>query len=422
MTPARKTTRSPFGKIATKRGKYYAEYSHDLAKHTPGHGFKTRNQAQKWLDTEQDLIAEGRWTPPKQRREEARAQAERDAAQTLTVAQLIDHWLTNAPFRETTRRSHRKRLNLRVLGEVDPLGRNVLQLHGVEPLGDERVVDVDKARIKQWVREMEQAWPHDSPGYSTSYYAKKRLNTAFRWAIDELELIKDNPVSAVSMPAPHNQTKEQAVIADTEAQALITAFPQWLQHSPRLMLFAGLRLGELLELRVKDLDGVNTPGTPITLHVRRNMQDTNRAHGGKEVLINQQPKTPAAIRAITLDLATSEAIREHLTEHGKTSNPEALIVSRKSGAQFTQGNYRDNYFNPAKRTIGRPDITPHSTRRYYGTKLVTFALAGQFSLEDARRLIGHETTEQLMEYMRAQSDYKDRAASAFTALAAKHNT
>ncbi|MCT2023186.1 tyrosine-type recombinase/integrase [Corynebacterium sanguinis] len=409
-------TRATFGKIAAKNGKYYAEYSHDAAKHTPGHGFTKRHQAQKWLDREADLIAEGRWVPPKQRRDEAKRLAELEAAQSLTVAELIDDWLTRAPLKEATKRSHRKRLNLRVLGEVDPLGRNVLQLNGVTPLGDVRVIDVDKQRIRQWVREVESAWPQDSPGYSTSYHAKKRLNTAFKWAIDELELITENPVSTVSMKPPRNTTKDQTVLSDAEAQALIAAFPDWLQHAPRIMLYAGLRLGELLELRVKDLDGTTAPGTPLTIHIARNMQDTNTPTGGKEVLINDTPKTAAAVRSITLDIVTSDAIRQHLADFHKRA-PEALVVSRKGGTQFTQGNYRDNYFNPAKRHIGRPDITPHSTRRYYGTKLVTFALAGSFSLEDARRLMGHETTEQLMEYMRAQSDYRDRAAAAFNQIA-----
>lgn len=405
-------TRRSFGKITHKGKRYYAEYTHDGARHTAGQGFTTQRQAENWLDSERYLIDERRWTPPKHRRDAAKEQAARDAAQTLTVAELVDKWLTSSDIKESTRRSHKKTLDLRALGQIDPLGRNVLRLNGVEPLGDLRVVDVDRARMQAWIDEMKARWPMGKDGYATSYYARKRLSTAFNYAIKHLELIDANPLEHSTMKPPKNSTKDQAVLSDEEGQQLIAAFPDWLQHAPRIMLFAGLRLGELLELRVKDLENIGNSQAPITLHVRRNMQDTNAPDGGKEVLINDTPKSEAAKRAITLDPKTSEAIRDHLKEFGKT-NPEDLVVTRKNGTQFTQGNFRDAYFTPAKKSIGRPDISPHATRRYYGTKLVTFALAGEFSLEDARTLMGHETTEQLLEYMRAQSDYRDRAAAAF---------
>lgn len=66
-----------------------------------------------------------------------------------------------------------------------------------------------------------------------------------------------------------------------------------------------------------------------------------------------------------------------------------------------------------KKAAGRPDITPHDCRRFYGTQLVT---EGRVSLEEARRLMGHETVEQLLDYQRAAAGYEKRAAAALDTL------
>ena len=43
-------------------------------------------------------------------------------------------------------------------------------------------------------------------------------------------------------------------------------------------------------------------------------------------------------------------------------------------------------------------------------------MAGQLSMEEARRLMGHETVEQLMEYQRAEVGYQQRAAAALAGI------
>lgn len=416
-----KHTRELFGKLTKRKTangqtRWYAEYHHHKERHTPGVGFTTKQDAQDWLARERARISEGRWTAPRQRREDEQRAKELDATRSLTVTELLEDWLTRADnLKETTRRSHALRLKLRVLGEVDPLGRNTLEAKGVQPLGNERVVDVDKARIKRWVSETEKIWPYGKKGYSTTYYAQKRLATAFNWAITELELIEDNPVTAVPMRRPPNYTKSETVLSDTEVKTLTDNFPEWLRHAPQIMAGGGLRVGELLEVRVKDLKRINNPGTPLVITIARNVQDTTRVDGGKETIINTTPKTEAGARDVVLPTAASDAVRKHLRDFNKV-NPEDLVVSRRNGNQFTVGHFRDHHFKPAARTAGRPDATPHSMRRYYGTRLVGLVMRGIISLEDATRQMGHETKEMLLEYLRSSADYQDRIAAAFDEL------
>lgn len=402
----KRRSRNGWGTVRKTRDRFTAQYTGpDGARHTPGYSFATRTDAQGWLAAERRLIDREAWAPPKQRAQQAATEARREEERSMTVGELVDDWLERADLKQTTRASHRKRLELRALND-DVVGLNSLR--------NVRVVDVDRQRARQWVEEMNALWPQGSDGYSTSYYAHKRLVTAFNWARDELELIDGNPVALVKMRKPETRNRDEAVYTDAEADALVQGFPEWLRHAPMILLWCGLRLGELLELRRKDLTGI-APGAPMTLRVRRVMQDIDGENGGKVVVINDSPKSSAGRREVQVDAKTADAIRAHLLAAEK-KDPEALVVSRTNGNQFTQHGFRDRYFRAAKERAGRLDTSPHSCRRFYGTQLVRLVMAGQLSMEEARRLMGHETVEQLMEYQRAEVGYQQRAAAALAGI------
>lgn len=179
----------------------------------------------------------------------------------MTVGELVDDWLSRANnLKEPTRRTHRKKLELRALcpsipGELDSLK-------------DVRVVDVDRQRVRLWVEQMLAIWPYGADGYHACYYAHKRLVTAFNWAKNELQLIDSNPVSGVKMRKPQPGNRDEAVFTNDEANAIVKAFPDWLQHAPLILLYSGLRPGEMLELRLKDITGIKPGGnTDFLSHV-----------------------------------------------------------------------------------------------------------------------------------------------------------
>ncbi|MBU5655714.1 MAG: hypothetical protein ACYCDI_00020 [Corynebacterium aurimucosum] len=157
---------------------------------------------------------------------------------------------------------------------------------------------------------------------------------AFNWAKNELQLIDSNPVSGVKMRKPQPGNRDEAVFTNDEANAIVKAFPDWLQHAPLILLYCGLRPGEMLELRLKDITGIK-PGATMVLKVRCNTQDVDRVEGrGKEVLINDVPKADAALRDVNASAWVADAIRKHLKDMGKT-RPDDLVVSRKNGNHFT---------------------------------------------------------------------------------------
>lgn len=396
---ARRSTRRSFGKAEQlPSGKWRARYT--WPPHTARYAhkapdtFHARSHAEAWLDSEERLIALGIWTPPADREAEAEAAA-------LTVEELVDAWLGSPRYKESTRQSHRRKINARVLADTIP-GK-------FDSLKDLKVAEVDRRRIHLWWEQVCVTWPKQRSTNATAY---KRLHTAFEFAVNELQVIPENPVQVKGAgAAPRPESKDRPVIEVSEARALVEHSPARLQAPVQLLLWAGLRLGELLELRRRDLDGLKGRGV-VTLRIRRNVQRIKDMDTKKQVMMPiDTPKTDAGNRDIVLPATVGKALRAHAAEF-MGDDDDALVVTTLNGRQMMDTTFR-NRFNPAAEKAGRPDITPHDCRRFYGTMLVN---RGGVSLEEARRLMGHETVEQLMEYQRAARGYERRAAKQLEAM------
>ena len=382
-------TRRSFGQLdQLPSGRWRARYTAPTqARIAAPHTFAEKIDAEGWLAEERRLIDLGVWTPL----DERERKRETDS---ITVRELCSRWLSSGYMKDSTVASHRRKLDNRVL---------------CTPLADEPVVAVDRSRIVAWWTEVQASWPATANTNATAY---KRLHTAFQFAVETLDIIPTNPVQVKGAgKAPRPQSKDRPLITLTEAGSLTDGMSERLRTPMMLLLWAGLRLGELLELRRKDLRGLAGTGL-ITLQVRRNAQRLEDPDTHRQVMVPfDTPKTDAGNRNIVLPWTVSKALRAHCQDN-VADGPEALIVTTQTGEQMLDTTFR-NRFAPVKKAAGRPDITPHDCRRFYGTQLVT---EGRVSLEEARRLMGHETVEQLLDYQRAATGYEERAAAALNAL------
>lgn len=360
--------------------------------------FLTDGRAQGWLDSEERLIDRGDWTPPAERAAQA-AQAATRAE--LTVRELCDRWLSGARLKESTVDSHRRQLDARVL---------------CTDLADETVASVDRNRIRLWWAEVQDRWPDTGTANAHGY---KRLHTAFNWAVDELEVIPANPVKikGASVP-PRPQVRDKPLITTGEAQALVNGVSARMKTPMELLLWCGLRLGELLELRRKDIRGLSGTG-PVTLRIRRDAErltekildpETGEMRNHQIMVSFDVPKTDAANRDVVVPPQVAGRLRDHCREY-VDRGAESLVVSTATGKVMMDTSFRSR-MTLGKRAAGREDVSPHDCRRFFGTMLVTNGV----ELEEARRLMGHETVAQLLEYLRAASGYEKRAADVLDAL------
>ncbi|MCS5478722.1 site-specific integrase [Corynebacterium sp. YIM 101645] len=393
----RRTTRRSFGKAEQlPSGKWRARYTYppgtERYAHKAPHTFYRRTDAEAWLNAEERLIELGIWTPPADRKaEQVRA--------SITVRELIDRWLTESTYKASTISSHRGKLSPRVLGPSRP---------GFDSLAAEPIAKVDRERIRRWWKEVQATWP--TTGNSNSF-AYKRLRTAFQFAVEH-DLLTENPVQIKGAGiAPRPKSRDHDVLTIEQVLTIIDAMPARYRIAVSLMCWAGLRLGEVLELRSADLIGLNGTGAVI-VRVRRNVQRVKDEATGKQVLVVlNSPKTPAGNRDIQLPEKVAAELRAHVEEYVKPDK-DALIITTSTGRQMMDTHFRQP-FATAKGRAGRPEVTPHDCRRFYGTWLVN---SGVVALEEARRLMGHETVEQLMEYQRSMKGFEKRAADAMNEL------
>lgn len=393
MAPKRDTRRS-FGYIRKlPNGRYHASYAApdmgasqqddtDNPRINAPTRFLTKSDADEWLKAEKKKIDSGEWTSPA-----ARAEAKR--RNDMTVQELCDLWLKQAPLKASTVDSHRRELKARVNGTA---------------LAKQPITLVTRAHVKAWWAEVQEKHPNTPTSNSHGY---KRLRSAFSHAVHELEILEVNPVNIRQAGTqPRSTVRDRALLTQAEVDALIDGVSDRMRGPVALLCYTGLRIGELLALTRADITGLE--GGQMIVHVRRNAVRVKDEKTGKvRMMTLDSPKTEAGYRTVGIPEKIAADIREHCRKYVRKAN-DSLIVTTTNGKQMMDTSFRSR-FNRGREAAGRADVTPHDCRRWFGTMLVTRGV----SLEDARRLMGHSTTQQLMEYQRSASGYQAAAASVF---------
>lgn len=211
-------------------------------------------------------------------------------------------------------------------------------------VGDKKMsaVSVDDAAL---------VWKHYS-GYSASTVKRSRmLFVALFDAAIENDLCRKNPFRARFAQPPKAPSGSHRALTDQEIH-LIRTVPHRMQLAALVMLYAGLRRGEVLALSTRDIDL-----TAGTISVSRAV----RFSGNRPTMT--KPKTAAGKRTVPI----LSVLRPYLADHS------GLIVSTVAGTVMTDTAFRrcwDSYLlhlsNAAGETVA---IRPHDLRHTYCTML-----------------------------------------------------
>lgn len=193
--------------------------------------------------------------------------------------------------------------------------------------------------------------------------------------------------------------REKEVPDFEEHQALSTR----LRHSQKpvdmgilLAMSTGLRLGEVLGLRVKDVDLKAS-----VLHVRANRQRIYDPKTNTYPVREQTPKTQKSCRSIPLHPALKDALAHYLKNMGNPDKEKPLIANRQSRAYDARTLQRR--FQTLKKELGlRVGITFHSLRHSFATRALELGasihtlseLLGHSSVAFTLGTYGHSVTEQ----------------------------
>jgi integrase len=202
----------------------------------------------------------------------------------------------------------------------------------------------------------------------TAQLALLRLKQTLQWAV-AADLLPRNVAAGVKPPAGKAAeratcTKEQALTFLAAAEG-DTYDPLWL-----LLLSTGLRRGEALGLRWRDLDL-----DAATLTVRQAVVLLAGKDGAKTRPVIQEPKSAAARRTIDLDPDTIAALRVHRDRQAFTRKRAAfwqdndLVFCTGNGLVLNPNNVLRNYAAIVARA-GVPTIGVHDLRHTHATLLL----------------------------------------------------
>jgi integrase len=272
-----------------------------------------------------------------------------DAADRTTVADYARQWALNRPHRATTAR------------RVDSIIR--VHIAGTS-LGQQRLVAVRPSDVQAWATGRAAVL---SP--STLRTVCGVLQSVFRAAAQD-RLIASSPV--VRLVLPPNQRPRVTPLTVEEVQRLAHALPARNAAMVIVQAGLGLRLGELLALRLKNVD-----------FLRRTVSIVEQIAPGTQQ--RTEPKTPRSRRILPMPDVVALALAQHVAEF--PPGPDGTIFTTRAGRPYRHDYYGSGIFRRGVKAAGLAEgTTSHDLRHHYASVLLA---AGESVVAVAERL-GHE--------------------------------
>lgn len=365
--------RRAFGRIEKlPSDRYRARYvGPDTLLHRAPDLFDAKIDAEFWLSAESRLISTGTWTAP--------AERVRARQTILTFGPYATDWLTGRTLKPRTR-EHYQRL----------FDRLILPAFATVP-----VKSITPDSVRAWHLHL----GSDTPTQRAHAYSL--LRSILHDAVAD-QLIATNPCHIRGAGNSKRVHKVQ-VLTPAEVDELAAAMPERLRLMALFASWAGLRFGELVELRRSDLDVTNA-----MIKVRRGAV---RVKGG---VVIGTPKSDAGIRDVAIPPHLMPMVREHLGSfvtgrdgllfpgtNGGTLQPSVLygrapttVTNKATGEKSVRPGWG---FYAARAAIGYPLLRWHDLRH---TGAVLSVLHGA-TLPDVMGRLGHSTPGAAMRYQHA---------------------
>jgi integrase len=376
----KKATRRSWGYLRKlPSGFVQASYVHDDGRrYTAPHTFSTMMDAEGWLRDERKLIDQGEWTPP-QSRAQARAMA------GVTLAEFAEAWL---PQRDLTPKTH-------------ALYRDLLKSRILPALGGEPLRALTPAQVRVWWAGLGK----DTP--TRNSHAYQLLKAIYNTALQD-NLVTENPCQIKAAGRPP-KARDVQPLTPAELVKVAEKVPETYRAAVAVAAWCGLRFGELIELRRKD---VHTERERTILKIRRAATVVHDKQAPvHNTLVVGRPKTDAGIRDVTVPPHVAQLLREHMKAHAG-AGPEAFVFTTTRGKRLSQTAFTKSVKNGFA-SVGKPDMRVHDLR-HVGATLA--AQAGATTKELMSR-IGHTTPAMAMRYQIAAQERDALIADKLSELA-----
>lgn len=347
--------------------RYRAVYVDKLGKsHTKA--FRTKADAQRYLDHNTAAVVAGTWIDP--------------ARSGTTFGQAAEQWFAM--------KQHRKPKT--VVGYRSILDHHVLPRWSEVPLRD-----IDYPDVQAWVSSL--SLPGGSvrdPGKGLSASRVKQthqlMGAVFKYAVQS-KMMPASPSAGVELPRVVE--KEQTYLSHDQVRQLADGTDRF-RVAVFVLAFCGLRFGEMAALRVGSVD----------LAARRIRVRSSVTAVAGQGLVEGSPKNHAS-RGVPIPAFLVELLRDHLVG---IDDPDALVFPGKRGAWLPLGEFRWA-FDQSAGDAGL-DLTPHDLRH----TAASLAISAGANVKVLQTMLGHKTaTMTLDRYGHLFPDDLDQVASALDA-------
>lgn len=325
-----------------------------------GGSFKNKSVAERKLVELESSVIRGQWVDP---------------TDQTTVTELLR--------RHAGTRMH----NPRTAARAESLVRT--HVEGTA-LGARRIVTVRPSEAQAWVSDRATVL---AP--STLRLLVTQVRGAFNAAVHD-HLVPANPFQRVTMPRVERDRVVPLTVS--EVARLADAVPD--RYKPMIIAQSGLglRIGELLALRVENID-----------FLRRMVRVECQVDSMTLSLV--APKTARSRRSVPLPEVVSLALSEHIRKYPPALN--GLIFHTRDGQPIRHDTYGNKVLVPAARKIGLPEgTTSHALRHHYASVLLA---AGESVVAVAERLGHDDASLVLSTYGHLMPDMEDHTRRAIDA-------
>lgn len=305
--------------------------------------FRTKKEAERYERAQHTAVDQGLWVDPR-------------SGRVILTAWVGEWQRTVVHLRPTTRRIYDANL------------RN----HILPVLGDVELGKLTPSMLRAWLAGLTTKLGHHGQPLALGSVAQayRTLNRVLSAAVDN-ELLGRNPLRGVRPPRveaepmrflSHDEVATLASVIDSRYRALVL-----------IAAYSGLRAGELIALRRKNMDLLRR-----TITVVEQVQYISGRH------VVSVPKSSAGRRSVPLPGIVATALEEHLAAHAEPG-VEGLVFPAPGGGFLRLENFRKRMWTPAVMAADVAPLRIHDLRH----TCASLAIAAGADVKVLQRMLGH---------------------------------
>ena len=250
--------------------------------------------------------------------------------------------------------------------------RQTLNTHLLPAFGKFRLCDIGTIDLQRFVLQKIES----GLGWESANHFRNLMSKVFEMARMWNFYSASNPARGVSLPEK-KPVREKYVLNADQILDLLALLKDPVRTMVLLGILTGMRIGEILGLRRKDVDF---------------RSDQIRIEQACYRGLLGSPKTKGSRRTLPLPRALVSSLIQ-IYEHAPRTGEDDLVFQTRNGTPLNDTNLLHRHLKPAGWEIGMPSLSWHMLRRTHATLLQT---AGA-SLRDTQAQLGHSRMSTTLE-------------------------